>query len=247
MLGIVARVRAGIVLALTLAGACTGGDEPASADIFPDHAAAALAQAAADGDSARIRRLVAGGADPNAHGRSGVTLTQWALLNRSAAGFAGLLENGADPAQTDSTGATVVHYAATANDPAYLDILLAHHADPNTPNGGTGATPLVPALMANRDIQFRRLLAAGADPNRADRTGNTPLHVAAKILARPRVIDLLRAGADPKATNKQGATFKRYLGRPDPSLLTEEARQQQDTIDRWLRTHGVEPDTGAAR
>ncbi len=214
-------------------------------EIFADSAAARLARAAAEGDTARIRRLVAGGANPNARGRSGVTLTQWALLNRSAKGLGGLLDNGADPALADSSGQTVMHYAAMANDAAYLEVLLAHGADPNTPHGVTRATPLVPALMANRDVQFRRLLAAGADPNRADRMGNTPLHVAAKILARGRVLDLLRAGADPRATNSTGSTFQRYLARPSADLLTDAARRDQATIDDWLRAHGVPADTVA--
>jgi ankyrin repeat protein len=44
--------------------------------------------------------------------------------------------------------------------------------------------------MANRDENFRRLLAAGADPNASDRMGDTPLHVAANINAFARVLDL---------------------------------------------------------
>jgi uncharacterized protein len=124
-------------------------------------------------------------------------------------------------------------------------VLLAHGADPNAPHGATRATPIIPALMANREVQFGRLLAAGADPNRADRMGNTPLHVAAKILARGRVLDLLRAGADPRATNSTGSTFQRYLARPSGNLLTDAARRDQATIDDWLRAHGVPADTVA--
>ena len=236
--------RAVLLFALAAGAGCGGSDKPTAEEIFADSSAAALARAAAEGDTARIRMLVAGGADPNARGRSGVTLAQWALLNQSADGLAGLLENGADPGRADSSGQTVVYYAALANDPRYLEVLLAHGADPNTPHAVTGATPLVPALMGNREAQLRRLLAAGADPNRADRTGNTALHVAAKILARPRVLDLLRAGADPRAVNQQGLTFQRYLGRLPDSLLTEAARQQQREIDAWLKAHGVPADTG---
>ena len=237
-----------VMLALTVAGGggCGDGREtPTAEEIFADSTAARLARAAAEGDTARIRRLVAGGADPNARGRSGVTVAQWALMNRSAKGLGGLLDNGADPALADSSGETVMHYAAMANDSAYLEVLLAHGADPNTPHGVTRATPLIPALMANRDVQFRRLLAAGADPNRADRMGNTPLHVAAKILARGRVLDLLHAGADPRATNSTRSTFQRYLARPLPELLTDAARRDQATIDDWLRAHGVPADTVA--
>ena len=229
-----------LALMAAASGGCGGGrDVPTAEEIFSDASAAALARAAAEGDTARIRRLVEGGADPNARGRSGVTVAQWALLNQSAKGVAGLLENGADPSLPDSSGETVVHYAAKANDPKYLEVLLMHGADPNTPHAVTGATPLAPALLATREIQFRRLLAAGADPNRTDRMGNTGLHLAAKILARPRVIDLLHAGADPRAVNRQGATFQRYLLRPAKNLLTEDARRQQDSIEAWLRAHGV--------
>jgi uncharacterized protein len=120
-----------------------------------------------------------------------------------------------------------VHYAAMTNDTVYLTVLLAHRADPSTRHGATGATPVVPALMANRDTNFRRLLAAGADPNAADRMGDTRLHVAAKINAFDRVLDLLEAWADPHATNKRGITFQTYLDRTPKDILTDEARRQR--------------------
>jgi uncharacterized protein len=131
----------------------------------------------------------------------------------------------------------VVHYAAKANDPVYLEVLLEHGADANTPNGVTGATPLVPALMAQREENFRRLLGAGADPNAADRMGDTPLHVAAQINAFARVLDLLEAGADPGATNKRGTTFQAYLERTPTDLLHDEARRQREAINAWVREH----------
>jgi ankyrin repeat protein len=224
------------VLALLFA-ACDRSPRVSAYEIFADSGDAALAEAAAEGDTARIRSLIALGANPNARGRSGTTLTQWALMNRSAKGLGGLLENGADAGLADSSGETVVHYAAMANDPVYLGVLLDHRVDPNTPNGVTGATPLVPALMANRDQNFRRLLAAGANPNAADRMGNTPLHVAAKINAFARVLDLLEAGADPQATNKRGTTFQPYLDQAPKDILTDEARRQQEAIAAWLREH----------
>ena len=227
------------LLAAVLAGCGTAGDQPrvSAREIFPDSLAAALAGAAADGDTALVRRLIADGADPNARGRSGITLPQWALLNRSAAGVAALLEGGADPAQADSSGETVVHYAAKANDPVYLKVLLEHRADPNTRHAVTRATPLVPALMADREENFRRLLAAGADPNAADRMGDTPLHVAAKINAFARVLDLLEVGADPRAKNQRGATFQTYLERTPADIMTDDARRQREKIQAWVREH----------
>jgi uncharacterized protein len=133
----------------------------------------------------------------------------------------------------------VMHYAALANDPDYLEVLLRHRADPNAPNGVTGATPLMSALMGNREVQFRALLAAGAKPDLADRFGNTSLHVAAQINAFQRVLDLLQAGADPVARNQQGRTFQRYLYMTPEKILSEDGRRGREAIAAWLRDHGV--------
>jgi len=211
--------------------------------VFPDPDAGALAEAAADGDSARIRELVRAGADPNARGDKGVNLLQWALLNRSKPGLAGLLAAGADPGPPDSSGATVIHYAALANDPGYLDVLLHHRADPNARDGVTGRTPLMSALMGNREVQFRALLDAGAKPDLADRMGNSSLHVAAKINAFERVLQLLEAGADPTARNQQGYTFQGYLYGTPASVMSEEGRRRREAVTVWLRDHGVAQDT----
>ena len=227
-----------LIAMATLSCGCGGGaPEITAREIFPDTTAAALAEAAAEGDTERVRRLIAAGADPNSRGRDGVTVSQWALMNKSLKGLAALLEGGADPSLADSSGETVVHYAAKTNVPVYLEILLKHGADANTPNGVTRATPLVPALMAQREENFRMLLAAGADPNAPDRMGDTPLHVAAKINAFARALDLLKAGADPRATNQRGTTFQKYLDMTPTNLLHDEARRQREAVHAWVREH----------
>jgi ankyrin repeat protein len=215
--------------------------------VFPDPDAAALAEVAADGDSARIRELVQAGADPNARGDKGVNLLQWALLNRSKRGLAGLLAAGADAGAPESSGATVMHYAAMANDPDYLEVLLRHRADPNAPNGVTGDTPLMSALMGSREVQFRALLDAGAKPDLADRFGNTSLHVAAKINAFQQVLELLQAGADPTARNRQGRTFQGYLYATPERILSEDGRRGREAIAAWLRDHRVTSEDTAGR
>jgi uncharacterized protein len=234
-----------LLIALS-ATACRGGSVDAK-QIFPEPKAAALAEAAAAGDRALIRKLVEAGADPNARGDKGVYMVQWALLNKSKAGVDALLEAGADPARADNEGKTVVHYAALANDPAYLDILLAHHADPNTRNAVDSTTPIMSALMGSRDVQFHKLLAAGADPNRADRFGNTALHVAARINAGQRVLELLQAGADPLARNRQGVTFQRYFTMTPASVASEDFLRQRRAVDEWLRRHNVPVEEPSSR
>ncbi|MCC7249199.1 MAG: ankyrin repeat domain-containing protein [Lysobacter sp.] len=210
--------------------------------IFPDPAVARLADAAARGDRRQVAEL-APGVDLAATGDDGVTLLQWALFNKSADGLEALLEAGANPNQPGLDGDTVVHLAAMANDDAYLKILLAKGADPNAPQAETGAMPLRSAMMGERVEQFRALLAAGADPNRADRMGNTPLHVAGQINEPARALDLLQAGADPMAKNLQGATFQRYLFMTRVDLLNAETRKDREAVQAWLTEHGIALET----
>jgi uncharacterized protein len=206
--------------------------------IFADPAVAELAAAAARGDRRRIAEL-ASKVDLAARGDDGVTVLQWALLNKSPEGLEALLEAGADPNQVGLDGDTVVHLAAMANDSRYLTILLAKGANPDAAHGDTGATPLRSALMGERSEQFRALLAAGADPDRADRMGNTPLHVAGQINEPARVLELLKAGADPMARNLQGATFQRYLFMTRVDLLNAQTRRDREAVQAWLTEHGV--------
>jgi len=178
---------------------------------FSDPKVASLAEAVASGDVKRIRDLIKQGIDVNARGDKGMSLLQWAVLNKSSKGLAALLDAGADPTKGDDDGETVMRYAAMANDPIYLQILLDHHVDPNISQLVSGEPPLSSALLGNRDSQFAMLLKAGADLGHADRMGNTPLHVAAKINAFDHVLDLLEAGAPPDAINRQNCTFQCYL------------------------------------
>src|SRR5690606_24480427 len=96
--------------------------------------------------------------------------------------------------------------------------------DPNARHGQTRAGPLAAAAGPRTDAQFRMLLEAGADPDLADRTGNTALHAAAMINAGEHVLLLLERGASPHARNAQGATFQPYFFRTAEASLDGEAR-----------------------
>lgn len=206
--------------------------------VFADPRVVELAEAVADSDATRVRTLAAG-VDLSTRGDKNVTLLQWAVLNQSLAGMNALLDAGADPTQAGMDNDTVVHMAAMANDAAYLSELLARGVNPNVRNAETGAGPLRAALMGERDEQFRALLAAGADPDLADRMGNTPLHVAGQINEPQRALDLLNAGADPMARNAQGVTFQRYLFMTRAALLNVETRRSREAVEAWLTTHHI--------
>ncbi len=206
--------------------------------VFADPNVVALAEAVADGDAARVQTLAAG-VDLSIRGDKNVTLLQWAVLNQSLAGMKALLDAGADPTQAGMDNDTVVHMAAMANDAAYLSELLARGVNPNVRNAESGAGPLRAALMGERDEQFRVLLAAGADPDLADRMGNTPLHVAGQINEPQRALDLLNAGADPMARNAQGVTFQRYLFMTRAALLNAETRSSREAVEAWLTAHHI--------
>jgi ankyrin repeat protein len=228
-----------LVLLALWAATVQGGQRLEARQVFAAPAVAQLADAAAAGDSARVRQLAAAGADLNATGDQGVTLLQWAVLHKSVAGLNALLDAGADPARPGTGGATVLHIAAMVDDPAYLQALLARRVNVNLPHARTGATPLMSALLGEREAQFRQLLQAGADPDRVDAQGNTALHLAAKINDAARVLDLLKAGADPHAVNAQQATFQRFLAMTPEKVLSAEERQRRQAVHEWLRAHGV--------
>lgn len=226
-------------LCLVLAGVACTGEAMDAKQAFPDPRSAELAQAAADGDAARVRALVAAGADPNARGERALTLLQYAMLAQSPRGVQALLDSGADPSRPGLGGSTAVHGAAIANDPQYLELLLAHRADPNAAHAETGETPLSEAASPRYQAQFDALLRAGADPDRADRMGNTALHQAAKLNASGQVLALLKAGANPAARNQQGASFQTFLFKLPADKLNAQARSEREAVLAWLKAHDI--------
>lgn len=241
------RLAWGLLAGFALAGHAAGTKAMSDMDaskVFADPRVAALADAAISGDTAHVRALVKEGVDPNAHGDRGVTPLEWALLRKDLRGMQALLDAGADPSRPGVGGATVLHMAAMADDPSYLRLLLDRGADPNAPHGITQAPPLAAALMNPSNDAFDLLLAHRADPNRADRLGNTPLHVAAKVHKTHCVLRLLEAGADPARRNQQGATFQTYFNVLPAGGLNATARGEHEAVHQWLRQHGVAVEQG---
>ena len=178
----------------------------------------------------------------------GTTLLQWALAENKLEAFLLLLRAGAKTDQPGFEGDTVIHDAARDRNPKWLKLLLKNGADANAHNAQSGAVPLSRALISDRDKQFEMLLKAGADPNIADATGNTPLHVAAQINKPWHVYTLLtnRAGpADPFIRNAQGQTFQRYLFMTEDRLLNKRTREGQQLVLDYLAFKGIPIEPGA--
>ena len=209
-----------------------------SNDAFDTPATAQLADAVRRGDAAEIRRQLEHVA-PDTPGSDGDTLLMDAIRQRRAISVEALLDGGADPNRVNARGETPVHAAAFSGDPAILRAVIAKGGDVDAVNPHTGATPLVQALLSPTAGQAEVLLDAGADPNRADRNGDTPLHVAGRTNGGAAVLALLRKGARPQAENSRGATFQsEYFGFP-ANLLNDRARAERREIIAWLKAHGV--------
>ena len=167
------------------------------------------------------------------------SIAQWIAAGSNPEGLAALLDSGRDPLAPDSDGDTAMHTAAMVRDPAYLELLLARGLSPDARNRRSNRTPIMSAMLAERDRQFAMLLAAGADVGQSDATGNTPLHVAAQINQARYVLALLGAGAPAAARNAQGQTFQRYLFMTPGHLLTEEAWRSRRAVANWLLRNGI--------
>lgn len=155
-----------------------------------------------------VRALLAQGADPNPpHDHyNGYTPLMFSAGNGDPEMTRLLLEAGARTEQRDHNGERALQWAARQSflnpfrDNAECARLLLQAGSPaDSAQDRYGSSPLIEVSRYGSDAAMvRHLLAAGADPNRADQSGETALYGAA---GSPRQAEsvrlLLEAGADP--------------------------------------------------
>lgn len=231
----------GLIIACAISGGSLQPSEARSepAGVFSNATTAALADAVAADDAPAVRALTANGASLADKGKDDTNLLQWAMIRDRPRMLKLLLELGADPAQPGYHGMTALHAAAGAKGKPFLQILLDGGANPNARDGRTQASVIAQALMTGNADGVALLLSRKADPDLADRQGDTPLHVAAQINDYRSMIDLLNAGADPTIRNRSGKTFAPYFAiGPKESMMNSDAKAARRAVRDWLTSHG---------
>jgi beta-lactamase regulating signal transducer with metallopeptidase domain len=202
------RMRAlagGVLAAMLCAGAGAGvwaAQEPRTVvretgEAIPqDVADTALGVAVGQGDSDLVRRLLAGGASPDAWTRNGDSMALLDAVGQGDTGLASaLLEAGADANAWLPGDPHALMRAARQGDMRMAGLLLDHGADPDFHARGDG-TALIAAVGAKHHRMIDLLLDRGADVNAAAPGEGSALTVASAIGELDVVTRLIDRGAD---------------------------------------------------
>ena len=150
---------------------------------------AELLDAIRSGHAGAVKRLIAAGAPADAADDSGASALMYAAIYADTGTLRLLLDHGANPNHADSSGGTALMWAIP--DAAKVELLLRRGADAKAVSAVTGRTPLL--IAAGRPATagiIRLLLDRGADPNAADKEGNTSV-LGAAINGDPAILKLL--------------------------------------------------------
>jgi uncharacterized protein len=187
----------------------------------------ALMIAAQVGSVAEVRMLLDRGLDVNA---AEPNRMQNALMWAASEGHSDvvdlLIQKGANVTAASKGGYTPLVFATLKDNSPSVRRLLQAGADANV---SLGQTKILTLATSQRCYQAAvALLSGGAEPNVADNTGNTPLHLAAQAGSLELVKALLAKGANPNARTKPAAPggrggFRAIAGQQTPLLMAARA------------------------
>jgi ankyrin repeat protein len=178
--------------------------------LLPSPAAAAapapLVDAAARGDLAAVRRLIAEKTDVNAARVDGMTALHAAVQADRLDVADALLRAGAKGAAVDRYGITPLYLASVNGNADLIRRLLDAGVDPNASDPG-GETALMTAARTGTPAALRVLLERGATVDaREPEFGQTALMIAVRENHEAAVQILLEAGASANAQTRKGPT-----------------------------------------
>lgn len=137
-----------------------------------------LVAAVADGQCAKVQRLLEKGADPNAKSPKGYTALHPSIFKRSIKAIQVQLEHGADVNAIAPYGRTPLHLAVIWGDLPMVILLLEHGSNVNAVDR-TRQTALHLAAEKGDTQTAQLLLQQSADINAKNTGGRTALHLAA--------------------------------------------------------------------
>ena len=120
------------------------------------------------GDSASVKQLLDGGADPNVKNEAGATALMWAVNDLDKTRL--LVDKGADVnARSEDRRTPLLIASGLLGAAPVVTLLLEHGADVNVkaPSLGGDTMPLIQAAAIGDEAQFRLLIDHGADVNKA--------------------------------------------------------------------------------
>jgi uncharacterized protein len=187
----------------------------ASAQVAPSAAEQAgydgLLAAAAQGDTARVETLLAGGAAPDVRDAQGRTPLHVAAHGARHGAMRALVAGGADPNALDTDRYDIVTIAAVANDVPTLELALALGGSAKNVTSRYDGTALIAAAHLGHAGAVRVLIAAGAPLDHVNNLGWTALIESivlgdggARHSATLKL--LLAAGANPNLGDRGGRT-----------------------------------------
>jgi len=185
------------ILVLTASAQLSGQDTRPKTTLKLPAKTPAVANAAEVGDAAKVRSLLANGADVNLAQGDGMTALHWAAERGDASMVNALLAAKASVKATTSIGNyTPLHVAAKTGNPAVVAALLKAGADAKAVTT-SGATALHFSAASGDSVSIGLLADKGADLNAKEAEwGQTPLVFASSAGRAPAVRALIHRGAD---------------------------------------------------